>query len=68
MDKIVNFSDLLRRNGIPASIRSTHTACQVVENFHLKGIQLQDALAAVYVKDQGQREKFNTLYQDFFYQ
>ena len=67
MDKIVNFSDLLRRNGIPASIRSTHTACQVVENFHLKGTQLQDALAAVYVKDQGQREKFNTLYEDFFY-
>jgi hypothetical protein len=68
MDKIVNFSQLLRGNGIPASIRSTHTACQVVERFHLKEPQLQNALAAVYVKDQSQREKFNTLYEDFFYQ
>jgi uncharacterized protein with von Willebrand factor type A (vWA) domain len=68
MDKIVNFSDLLRRNGIPASIRSTHTACQVVDRFRLKESQLQDALAAVYVKDQSQRDKFDTLYETFFYE
>lgn len=68
MDKIVNFSDLLRRNGIPASIRSTQTACQVVKDFHFKESQLQDALAAVYVKNQVQRDKFNTLYETFFYE
>jgi uncharacterized protein len=68
MEKIVNFSDLLRRNGIPASIRSTQTACQVVERFRLKEPQLQDALAAVYVKEQSQLEKFNTLYQTFFHE
>lgn len=68
MDRIVKFSHLLRSNGIPASIRSTQTACQVVERFHFKDSQLQDALAAVYVKDQGQREKFNKLYDDFFYE
>ncbi len=68
MDKIVNFSHLLRENGIPASIRSTHTACQVVERLKLPESQLQCALAAVYVKNQGQREKFNTLYESFFYQ
>ena len=66
MDKIVNFSGLLRENGIPVSIRSTYTGKQVGELISEDDSSLKDALASVYVKEQKQRATFNRLFDEFF--
>jgi len=66
MDQIVKFSVLLRENGIPASIRSSQTACQVMNLFGKDEPRLKEALASVYVKSYQQRQKFDELYQSFF--
>jgi len=66
MDTIINFSNLLRSNGMPASIRSTHNACQVLKLVKIDDPLFKEALASVYVKEQRQREKFENLFQEHF--
>ena len=66
MDKIVTFSSLLREKGIPVSIRSTHTGTQVSKLINEEDPLFKEALAAVYVKEQKQRESFNQLFDEFF--
>jgi len=66
IEKIAKFSGLLRENGIPASIRSTELACKANDLIEKKDGNLQKALAAIYLKDQRQRKKFNKIYEDFF--
>nr|WP_319372432.1 VWA domain-containing protein [uncultured Methanobacterium sp.] len=66
MAKIVTFSGLLREKGIPVSIRSTHTGTQVSNLISEEDPLFKDALAAVYVKEQKQRESFNQLFDEFF--
>ncbi|WP_321421667.1 VWA domain-containing protein [uncultured Methanobacterium sp.] len=66
MDKIVTFSGLLREKGIPVSIRSTHTGTQVSKLMDENDPLFKEALAAVYVKEQKQRESFNQLFEEFF--
>ncbi len=66
MDEIVKFSGLLRENGIPASIRSTQTACDAVSLIKGENIKLKEALACIYLKDQRYRKKFNECYELFF--
>ena len=66
MDKIVKFSGILRENGIPASIRSTQTACQAVSLIEGDEPDLKEILACIYLKDQRQRKKFNECYENFF--
>lgn len=66
MDKIVNFSGLLRKNGIPVSIRSTCTSQQVLELIGEKDPHFKEALASVYIKENKDRNTFNRLYDEFF--
>jgi uncharacterized protein with von Willebrand factor type A (vWA) domain len=66
MDDIIKFSGMLRENGIPASIRSTQTACMVFPLSKDKNLDLREALACIYLKDQRQRKKFNECYEIFF--
>jgi len=66
IDEIAEFSGLLRENGIPASIRSTKLACEASDLITKKDEKYQEALAAIYLKDQRQRKKFNKIYEDFF--
>ncbi len=62
MDEIVKFSGVLRENGIPASIRSTQTACDAVSLIKGEKLDLRETLASIYLKDQKQRKKFNECY------
>ncbi len=66
MDEIVRFSGVLRENGIPASIRSTQTACDAASLVKGQGVDLRETLACIYLKDQRQRKKFNECYDVFF--
>ncbi len=66
MDEIVRFSGVLRENGIPASIRSTQTACDAVSLIKGENIDLRETLACIYLKDHRQRKKFNECYEQFF--
>ena len=66
LNKIVKFSGLLRENGIPASIRSTQVACEANSLIKNNNVNLQDALACIYLKNQRQRKKFDQLYENFF--
>ena len=66
MDDVVKFSGILRENGIPASIRSTQTACQAVNLVNNYELDLRETLASIYLKDQRQRKKFNECYDLFF--
>lgn len=65
---IIQFSQELRKNRVPASIRSTQTAIESMP--YLKEIQdlglLQDTLKLIYVKDQSQEAAFNKVYKDLF--
>jgi len=63
---IVKFSGQLRENGIPASIRSTELACKATPLIEKNKGNLKEALAAIYLKDQRHREKFNKTFDDFF--
>lgn len=63
---MVKFSGVLRENGIPASIRSTQVACQVIPLIEDSNENLKQALACIYLKDNRQRKKFNELYDSFF--
>ena len=64
--EIVEFSGVLRENGIPASVRSTQLACDAVPLIRSNSGNLKEALACIYLKDQRQRKKFNQLYENFF--
>lgn len=66
MDEIVRFSGILRQNGIPASIRSTQTACDAAKLIKGQGLDLRETLATIYLKDYRQRKKFNECYDSFF--
>lgn len=66
MDNIVDFSALLRENGIPVSIRSTCTGKKVQELISEDDPSFKEALASVYVKEQKQRAIFNRIFEDFF--
>ncbi|MDR2967030.1 MAG: VWA domain-containing protein [Methanobacteriaceae archaeon] len=66
IEKIAKFSRLLREDGIPASIRSTTLACKAFDLIKNNDDKFQEVLAAIYLKDQRQRKKFNKIYEDFF--
>lgn len=67
---IIQFSQELRKNRVPASIRSTQTAVESMP--YLDEIQdlglLQDTLELIYVKDQSQKAAFNKVYKDLFHE
>lgn len=66
IEEIAKFSQTLRKNGIPASIRSTQLACEVKKILNDDDENLEDALAAIYLKDQRQRKKFNEIFENYF--
>lgn len=66
INEIVKFSGVLRENGIPASIRSTQIACEAAPLIKDNNGNLKEALAAIYLKDQRQRKKFNEIFESFF--
>ena len=66
INDIVKFSNVLRKNGIPASIRSTEMACRAVSLIGNEEINLNEALACIYLKDQRQRKKFDESFESFF--
>ncbi|MGF7117238.1 VWA domain-containing protein [Methanobacterium oryzae] len=66
INEIVKFSGVLRENGIPASIRSTQLACEATPLIEKEKGNLKEALAAIYLKDQRQRKKFNEIFESFF--
>jgi uncharacterized protein with von Willebrand factor type A (vWA) domain len=63
---IVEFSGVLRKNGIPVSVRSTQLACKAAPMFK-NNKNLKEALASIYLKDQRHRNKFNKVYESFFH-
>lgn len=63
---IVKFSGKLRENGIPASIRNTKLACEAIPLIEKNDGNTKEALAAIYLKDQRYRKKFDRTYDDFF--
>jgi uncharacterized protein with von Willebrand factor type A (vWA) domain len=66
INDIIRFSGVLRNNGIPASIRSTELACRTVSIIEEENINLKEALACIYLKDQRQRKKFDESFESFF--
>ena len=66
INDIVKFSNVLRKNGIPASIRSTEMACRAVSLIGNEEINLNEALACIYLKDQRHRKKFDESFESFF--
>jgi len=66
MEKIVDFSGLLRKNGIPVSIRSTYTGQQVQELIGEDDPYFKNALASVYIKEYKHGETFDRLFDEFF--
>ncbi len=66
MDDIIRFSNVLRENGIPGSIRSTEVAYKAVSLVDIEEINLKEALACIYLKDQRQRKKFDESFDSFF--
>lgn len=65
IDDVIKLSGRLRKNGIPASIRSTENAYKVFDILEDDEL-LRDALASVYLKDKRQREKFNEIFDSIF--
>jgi uncharacterized protein len=66
MKRLVEFSGILRDNGIPASIRSTRTAYEAWGIIGKDEDVLEDTLASIYLKDHRQRNKFEELFSSFF--
>lgn len=65
MIEIIKFSEKLRENGIPASIRSTKLACQALPLVEENG-DLREVLSCIYLKDHRQQDKFNEIYSCHF--
>ncbi len=63
---IIKFSGILRNNGIPVSIRSTKTACETISLIKDNDVDLREALACIYLKNQSQRNVFDKMYDSFF--
>ena len=66
MQEIINFSKILRENNIPVSIRSTQSAYETYELFKDDINDLNNALAAVYIKDKNHRSKFDKIFKSTF--
>ena len=66
LEEITEFSGKLRKNGIPASIRSTEVACRAFPLIKENNGDLREALACIYLNDQRQRKKFNEVYSHVF--
>lgn len=66
MEDIIKFSGILRENGISASVRSTINACEAVNLLKNSDTDLKSVLAAVYLKNHMQIDKFDKLYESFF--
>lgn len=66
MKNIIEFSGLLRKNGIPVSIRSTLTALEAIKIIGDNEDRLRQALASVYIKDPRHQDKFNQLFDSIF--
>jgi uncharacterized protein with von Willebrand factor type A (vWA) domain len=66
MENVVRFSRILRENSIPASLRSTQNAYEVLQLFKNDSELLNEALASVYVKNQQQRIKFDKVFKTVF--
>lgn len=64
--KILELSQVLRKKGIPVSIRSTKRACSVFEIFKDES-HLKKALASVYVKDKEQLGIFEEAFDEVFH-
>ncbi|BDZ69838.1 VWA domain-containing protein [Methanobacterium petrolearium] len=65
-DDLIRFSRTLRENGIPVSLRCTQSAYEAVPLIEEADGNLKEALAAIYIKDQRKRKKFNKIYESFF--
>jgi uncharacterized protein with von Willebrand factor type A (vWA) domain len=65
-DDLIRFSRTLRENGIPASLRCTQSAYEALPLIEKGDGKLKESLAAIYIKDQHQRKKFNKIYESFF--
>jgi len=65
-DDLIRFSRTLRENGIPASLRCTQNAYEALPLIEKGNGNLKEALAAIYIKDQRKRKKFNKIYESFF--
>jgi len=68
---VARFSDILRKKGIPASVRSTHTAFQTIQifkNSHSKNrySNLKDAFSAIYIKNNDQQKEFDEAFHEVF--
>ncbi|PKL67821.1 MAG: VWA containing CoxE family protein [Methanobacteriales archaeon HGW-Methanobacteriales-1] len=66
MKDILQFSQMLRDNGIPASVRSTKNACEAIPLIESNSADLKEVLASIYLKDYRQRNKFDKLYDQCF--
>jgi uncharacterized protein with von Willebrand factor type A (vWA) domain len=64
-ERIVALSNQLREEGIPVSVRSTKTACDVwnlmKESTEMKDMQY--ALKSVYIKDTHDEQKFDDIFE-----
>ncbi len=66
--RIIALSTQLRDKGVPVSIRSTQTACDIWDLFkdHENMDDLKTALKSVYVKDFHDEDKFNDAFEKLF--
>ena len=65
--KIANLSNQLRDAGLPVSIRSTQSACEIYMQFgEMDRDLLRTALRAIYVKDKYDIPKFNKIFEEIF--
>jgi uncharacterized protein len=63
---IIKFSSILRENGIPASVRSTKSACESIPLIKNNEANLKLVLSSIYIKNYRQKDKFDKLYESFF--
>ena len=63
---IIKFSSILRENGIPASVRSTKSACESIPLIKNNEANLKLVLSSIYLKNYRQKDKFDKLYESFF--
>ena len=66
MKDVIKFSRILRENGIPASVRSTKSACESIPLIKNKETNLKLVLSSIYLKNYRQKDKFDKLYESFF--
>lgn len=67
MDEIIEFSNVLRRNGLPVSVRSTKDAYKSKKLLKSNGDDvLRSALRSIYVKDISHISKFNKAFDETF--